>query len=185
MTAGAFFTRVIAALEQAQIPYMVTGSFASSAHGRVRGTQDIDIVIAPSAEQLRALVAQFPDDRYYADELDALDALQHESQFNIIDFGSSWKVDFIIRKRREFSRIEFERRRPHVVNGVRVYLATPEDILLAKLEWAKLGESERQIEDAAGIIATRGSSLDRPYIERWVRELRLEEQWRRARERAR
>ena len=184
MTAETFFAHVIAALERVQIPYMVTGSFASSAHGQVRGTQDIDIVIAPTPEQLRAFVAEFPNDRYYAEEFDALDALQHDSQFSIIDFGSSWKADLIMRRRRDFSRVEFDRRRPHVIDGIVVYIASPEDILIAKLEWAQMGESERQIEDAAGVIATQGSSLDRSYVERWVRELGLEHQWHKALERA-
>lgn len=58
-----------------------------------------------------------------------------------------------------------------------VYVATPEDILVAKLEWAKIGQSERQIEDSAGIISTQGSHLDRAYVEHWVRELGLQEQW--------
>lgn len=185
MTAGAFLGHLATALDEAGIPYMVTGSFASSAHGAVRGTQDIDLVIAPTAEQLRVLIAQFPEDRYYADELDAVDALQHGTQFNIIDFGSSWKADLIIRKSREFSLVEFERRRPHVINGVRLFIATPEDVLIAKLEWAKMGESERQIEDAAGVIATQGANLDRAYVDRWIRELGLEQQWLRALEKSR
>lgn len=184
MTAEAFFRRIVIALEEAQIPYMVTGSFASSAHGVVRGTKDIDIVISPTAERLRAFVAQFPDDRYYADEFDALDALQHDSQFNIIDFATNWKVDLIIRKPRSFSRTEFERRRHHVINGINVFIASPEDILIAKLEWAKMGESDRQIEDAAGVIATQGANLDREYVERWVRELHLDRQWELAQQRA-
>lgn len=185
MTAEAFLHRLAAALEAAQIPYMVTGSFASSAHGVVRGTHDIDLVITASAAQLRALVAQFPDDQFYADEVDALEALAHNSQFNIINFVTGWKADLILRKARDFSREEFARRRPHVIHGVRVYVATPEDVLIAKLEWAKLGESARQIEDAAGIIATQGANLDRAYVEKWVRELGLEKQWQLAFERAR
>jgi hypothetical protein len=184
VTADDFFSRVISALERAGIPYMVTGSFASSAHGEVRATQDIDIVIAPAPEQLRALIAEFPSDRYYADEEDALEALRHVSQFNVIDFASSWKVDLIIRKQREFSRTEFMRRRPHVIAGLRVYVATAEDILIAKLEWAKLGESERQIEDAAGIIRRQGNELDRAYVEQWVSALGLTAQWEKALARA-
>ena len=184
MTAESFLQHVVRALEQAQIPYMVTGSFASSAHGVVRGSKDIDIVIAASAEQLRRFVAYFPNDRYDASEDDAIEALRHNSQFNVIDFGSSWKVDLIVRKNRSFSRIEFERRRPHVIQGVNVYVASPEDILIAKLEWAKMGESERQIDDAAGVIATQGPDLDRAYVERWVQELDLGDQWQSALRRA-
>jgi hypothetical protein len=134
---------------------------------------------------LLALVSAFPSDRFYADDQDALDSFRHNSQFNIIDFASTWKVDLIFRKSREFSRIEFERRQPYVVGGIQVYLATPEDMVIAKLEWAKLGESERQIEDVVGIIERQGPKLDRAYVEHWVHELALQSEWGRAASRAR
>jgi hypothetical protein len=145
-----------------------------------RATNDIDVVIAPTPRQLAVLMQQFPRNQYYSDEEDARDALERQSQFNIIDFATMWKADLIIRKERDFSREEFSRRRVHLIGGVRVHLATAEDILIAKLEWHKLGESDRQIEDAAGIIRRQASALDREYVERWVRELELEEQWRKA-----
>lgn len=175
-----FFERLIAALDRSGVPYMVTGSYASSAHGIPRATNDIDIVIAPTSDQLGALLAEFPEDRYYAEESDAFEALKARSQFNIIDFATSWKADLIVTKDREFSRIEFSRRRLHALGGTRVYLATAEDILLAKLEWHKMGESARQLEDAAGVIRRQGDSLDRDYVERWVAELDLSAQWHRA-----
>lgn len=184
MNVDDFFDRLIAALERANVPYMVTGSYASSAHGKPRASDDIDIVIAPTEEQLRTLMKEFPGDQYYADEEDALDALKHHSQFNVIDFATMWKADLIIRKDRDFSRVEFERRRLHTIAGARVHLTTAEDMVIAKLEWAKIGESARQIEDVAGIIDRQGSRLDLPYVERWVAKLELHEQWRQAREKA-
>jgi hypothetical protein len=63
------------------------------------------------------------------------------------------------------------------VGGTAVYVAAPEDVLIAKLQWAKRGESDRQLEDASGIIQVQGSNLALSYIERWVRELDLHEQW--------
>lgn len=57
-------------------------------------------------------------------------------------------------------------------------------MLISKLEWAKLGESQRQIEDAAGIIRVQADTLDTAYVERWVHELGLETQWRAAKARA-
>ena len=68
------------------------------------------------------------------------------------------------------------------VAGTTLYVAAPEDVLIAKLQWAKRGESERQLQDAAGIIKTQGSKLDLSYIERWVGELHLEEEWQAVRE---
>jgi hypothetical protein len=185
VTGEDFLRRLVTVLDRIQIPYMVTGSFASSAHGRVRATEDIDVVIAPNPEQLRELIAEFPADRYYADKDAALEALRQQSQFNIIDVESAWKADLIIRKEREFSRTEFERRHAYLINGLQVYIATAEDVLIAKLEWARSGGSERQIEDAVGIIEGQGDALDIAYVERWVRELGLDDQWRNARERAR
>ena len=65
-----------------------------------------------------------------------------------------------------------------------MYLASAEDIVLAKLEWAKLGQSERQIEDVAGILRARLNDLDREYIDRWIGELSLNAEWSKAIEKA-
>jgi hypothetical protein len=184
VSAERLFQKLHEALEAAAIPYMVTGSFVSAVHGVPRATHDIDVVIAPTAEQLVTLLKQFPEAEYYAELEDALQAYRHGSQFNVIDQNGIWKVDFILRKDRPFSRTEFERRRRINILGVSVYAATPEDILIAKLEWAKIGESERQLRDAAGIIAIQGPALDVAYVEHWVTELSLEDQWQQARAQA-
>jgi hypothetical protein len=170
-------SRLVAALERAEVPYMLTGSVASSAHGIPRSTRDLDIVIAPTRLQLLALMQEFPSDSYYADEEQALQALTIGSQFNVIDFATGWKADFIIAEDSEYGRSALARRMLVDIAGIAVYVGAPEDVLIAKLRWAKLGESDRQLRDAAGIISTQGSKLDLSYIGRWVRELHLEEQW--------
>ena len=177
MTAADLFRRIVAALEAAGIPYMLTGSFASAYHGRPRATQDIDFVIAPSPDQVRVLIRGLPPSQYYADEQAALDALQRESQFNVIDLATGWKIDFICRKSRPFSRIEFDRRTLTHVEGLPLFIASAEDVILAKLEWAKLGGSVRQLEDVAGLLQVRGAELDLPYLDRWVAALGLSAHW--------
>jgi hypothetical protein len=166
-----------AALDAAGIPYMITGSYASSYHGAPRATQDVDLVAAPTAPQLADLIRGLPREIYYVDEGAALEALRNESLFNVIDVASGWKVDVIIRKSRPFSREEFERRVPADLHGNRLYMASAEDVLLAKLEWAKRGSSERQIEDAAGILRIRWDQLDHAYLRRWVVALDVEPGW--------
>jgi hypothetical protein len=180
MPAEDLFAKLRDALEAAGIPYMVTGSFVSAVHGIPRATHDIDVVIAPTAQQLETLIRDFSQSDYYAELEDALQALRYQSQFNVIDERGLWKIDFIIRKDRPFSIAEFARRRLTTILGVPVYAATAEDMLIAKLEWAKMGESERQLRDASGIIAIQGEHLDTPYVDRWVAALSLEEQWERA-----
>jgi len=173
-----------AALEDAGVPYMMTGSFVSSVHGIPRATQDIDLVIEPTRDQLIALMKNFGEPIYDSDTDDALDAFRRRSMFSVIDRRGIWKIDFIVRKDRPFSKREFGRRKVIEILGVALDAATPEDLLLAKLEWAKLGESERQIRDAAGIIEIQGEKLDVDYVERWAAALDIEDQLHAARQKA-
>lgn len=177
-----FIRRICAALEHHEIPYMVTGSVASSIHGVPRSTNDLDIVIAPNSKQLRELVQFVKRFGYFAQIESAEDALRVRDQFNIIDFPNAWKVDLIIRKERDFSVTEFERREEIQVGDLRFVIARPEDVLIAKLEWAKISPSERQMQDAAGILIVQGGQLDVEYVERWIAALDLHDQWKAARE---
>ena len=86
-----------------------------------------------------------------------------------------------MRKARPFSRSELDRRVPVKVLGVDVFVATAEDTVLAKLEWSKLGESERQLRDVSGILEVKGESLDVRYVERWLDELAVRDLWERVR----
>jgi hypothetical protein len=174
-------SRLVPVLEDAGVPYMLTGSVASSAHGMPRSTRDLDIVIAPTRPQLMALIGQFPGSHYYADEQQALEALANRSQFNVIDFAGGWKIDFIIAEDSEHGRNAMLRRKQIEVAGNAVYVASPEDVIIAKLRWAKQGGSDRQLQDVAGITSTQGSNLDLAYVERWVREFSLQQQWQAAR----
>ncbi len=179
MTTGAFLARLIAMLDAAGIPHMIAGSFASTYHGTPRATQDIDLVIDPEPPPLAVFVARMAAEGYYLDERTAREALRRRSQFNVIDAGSGWKADLIIRKDREFSREEFRRRVPARMLDVDVFVASAEDTILAKLEWAARSGSERQLADASGILRVKGADLDQAYIRRWAQELGLTELWRR------
>lgn len=177
--------RIVVALENAGIPYMLTGSVASSYHGEARASQDIDIVIAPDEPRLRMLLSSLPSSTYYVSEDAAFEALRRRSQFNVIDMANGWKVDMIMRRDRSFSHSEFERRMTVDALGMRLSIATAEDVVVSKLEWAKIGGSERQLEDVAGILRDSEAALDQAYIERWVHDLELQSQWVRAQELAR
>jgi len=181
MTLSEALQTIIAALEEAGLAYMLTGSFAGAYYGVPRSTQDIDIVIEGAAPQLRKFVEGLPASRYYSDLEAAMNAHRRESMFNIIDVTSGWKIDMIIRKSRDFSREEFARRRPASLQGVQLFVASAEDLIVAKLEWAKIGHSQRQIEDAATIVRLQGDSLDFSYIEKWVHSLSLDGEWHAAR----
>lgn len=174
-----FLGRLKSALELAGIPHMVAGSFASSLHGVPRSTQDVDIVIDPTFESLDQVLALLSDGEVYIDADVARDEFRRRGQFNVIDMGSGWKADLIFRKARAFSRSELDRRAPFTILGVPMFVASAEDTVLAKLEWSKLGESERQLRDVQGILEVKRDSLDVTYIERWLDDLGVRELWER------
>jgi hypothetical protein len=170
--------RLVRRLEELHIPYMVAGSFASSHHGLPRATNDADVVIDPSPDALERLVASLLAEGYYADVQVAREALRSRRQFNVIEPESAFKVDLIVRKDRPFSREEFSRRETRELAGARLSVASAEDTILSKLEWARrAGGSERQLADAAGVLRVCGDRLDREYLERWAAVLGVLDLW--------
>jgi len=180
VTSQTALARIVAALDAAGIPHMVAGSLASTFHGEPRTTQGIDLVVDPSGDALDRFVRSLDPAVFYVSAEAADEAWRRRGLVNVIDRACGWKVDLILRKDRPFSHAEFGRRAAGRILGVDVFVATAEDTILAKLEWARLGESERQLRDVVGVIELCGDALDRVYIARWMRELGVEALWERA-----
>lgn len=162
-------TLVAARLESAGIAYMVSGSMAMNYYAQPRMTRDIDIVVEltpADADRIRQLFAA----DFYCDPAAVRDAIARRAMFNVIHFDLAVKVDFIVRKNTPYRETEFARRRDAVVAGVRLWLVSPEDLVLSKLFWAKDSHSETQLNDARNLIAFV-PALDWPYVERWAAEL--------------
>ncbi len=174
MTQDEFLAEIARRLVAAGIPYMVAGSYASSFHGQPRATQDVDLVIDPTPTQLDAFLGQL-DDSYYVSREAAHDALRRRSLFNVIHFDASWKADLIIRKDRPFSAEEFARRQTAQLHGQPQPLASPEDVILTKLEWSRISPSERQVRDALNVAVAQWPRLDQGYLRRWAADLGVAE----------
>jgi hypothetical protein len=175
---SSFLARLADVLNEAGVHYMLSGSLASAYYGTPRSTQDIDIVVVLTLQNLRTLLAALPEEAYYVSETAALDALRRQGQFNVIDLETGWKVDLIVRKRRPFSLVEFDRRVERKILGVHLSVCSPEDSILSKLEWAqKMGGSERQLRDVMGVLEVRRGELDLAYIEKWAQKLGVSEIW--------
>jgi hypothetical protein len=182
MSAGDLLARVIPLLHAANIKHMIAGSFASTYHGEPRTTQDIDIVIDGTRKAVESFVSSLDTASYYCDLDAAVDAHTRRGQFNLVDMQSGWKIDFIFRKDRAFSIAEFARRQPANLLGCDVFVATAEDTIVAKLDWARDSGSERQLRDVASILAVSGDQLDQNYVETWIAALGLQDIWNRARD---
>jgi len=175
LTFAALLADLVPRLERAKLPYMVTGALASTFYGEPRATRDLDIVIDPDRPGLARLVDELRSGGYYVDGEAALEALTGRRQFNAIA-DEGLKIDFIIRKDRPFSVEEFGRRvRVHLL-GSQAFVATPEDVVIAKLEWAAETDSDRQRRDVAGIVGV-ADNLDIAYIEQWATRLGVDEAW--------
>jgi hypothetical protein len=165
-----FLAKLVAKLEDVSIPYMISGSVCSSLHGEPRATMDIDLIIDPASAQLETFI-QSLGEGFYVSKESALEAFQHRSMFNVIDHKAGWKADFIIRKERPFSLEEFGRRFPARILGIEVFVVSPEDAILSKLEWSKKGDSERHFRDALGVAVVQWDNLDKEYLNKWARML--------------
>lgn len=172
--------KVIQVLNQAGIPYMITGSIVSSLQGEPRSTHDIDMVIAIEKSVAKRLVEAFPPPDIYLDEDNILDAIKRQSMFNLIDLNTGDKVDFWILTDEPFDQSRFLRKISEEFMGLKILISSPEDTILAKLRWAKLsGGSEKQFTDALRVYEVQYGKLDINYLEQWVKKLNLESFWKR------
>jgi hypothetical protein len=167
-----FIADIIRLLDAAQIPYMISGSTASAFYGNPRATNDTDIVIDPSHRSLLDFL-QSLETRYYASREAAIEALNQRTMFNVIDIKYAWKADLILRKTRPYSQQEFARRRKTFLNGLYLYLLSPEDSILSKLEWSQNRQSKIQSDDVLGILISQWESLDFNYLRTWAKELHV------------
>ena len=176
-------------LDELGIAYLIGGSFASSAHGESRLTQDADVVIDLRPEQLEALAARLEPDFYL--NRDAMrEALNERRSFNAIHLDSAFKIDFFVLGAAPFDREEFARRSPLRVpelGGATLVFKTPEDTVLRKLEWYRSGGevSEQQWRDVVGVLRFVGDRLDQAYLDRWAATLGVTDLLDKAREQAR
>lgn len=179
MDQGDLLRRILDAFAASEVEYLLVGSVASAAYGEPRLTLDIDVVAALTVAKLPNFLSFFPAPEFYVSSDAAAEAARTEKQFNIIHPASGWKIDIIVKKADEFDRSRFARKRSIPVFPDRsASVASPEDIIIKKMEYYREGGSEKHLRDISGILRISGDELDIPYIERWTACKGLTEIWR-------
>jgi hypothetical protein len=169
--------KVTNVLEKLGIPYLIGGSLASTLHGMVRTTQDSDIIAEMHNEHIQRFI-ELLHNEFFIDEEMINDSIEHNSSFNIIHRNTMFKVDVFIPSPRPFLRSQITRAQRQTFDlesEVSANFASPEDTILAKLEWYRMGGevSERQWRDILGILKTRAGELDLDYLRKWAVELKV------------
>ena len=161
-------------LERFRIRYSIGGSMASAFAGEPRSTLDVDIVAEVTARDVERLIDALAEEFYLAESA-LRRAIEQRSSVNLIHTASSVKIDLFVAGGTPLDESLLQRRRAvRTGNPVReIFVHSPEDILLQKLRWFRLGDevSERQWRDVLGIVRVQGRRLDMAYLQDGARAL--------------
>jgi hypothetical protein len=172
--------------ERLQVVYAVVGSMASSYFGEARLTNDVDILADLRLEHVDPLLAAFPSDTYYLSDDAIREAISSGGQFNIIHPEAGLKVDVMLPHDLSYDLQRLARRVPGRLIGAAApaFFASPEDVIVKKLEFHLEGGSDKHIRDIAGILKSGLKPVDVAYVERFAEQIGNLDGWREAQRRA-
>lgn len=161
-----------------RIPYLTVGSMATIAFGETRYTNDIDIVLDMKPEHIDDFCRAFSSPEFYLSRPAVESAVRKRFQFNIIHTTSALKVDCILPGDSAFDRSQLSRGvHKQVAEDFEAVFGSPEDVIIKKMEYYKIGQSVKHLRDIAGVLKISGASIDRDYITEWAARLGLTDIW--------
>jgi hypothetical protein len=163
--------------EALHIPYYITGGVCAIAYGDPRTTRDLDVVIECKPSEIMAMVAQLKAEGFYCPP-GAIEDIQSSMGrvLSVTHMQLVLNADLVLNANTEFDRSKMERRRLEAIGldeSERFWLASPEDVILAKLLWGGQSQSEKQWRDVLGVLKVQGDSLDFAYLTQWAARLDL------------
>ncbi len=167
-------------LNEAEIPYMISGSIAANYYTVPRMTRDVDIVIELEQGDVDKFVGLFEKD-FYLNRETVTNEVSRQGMFNLIHNRYVVKIDFIINKSSAYQQTAFSHRKQVLIEQSLMWFVSAEDLIISKLLWARDSHSEMQLKDVANLMETV-DDLDLEYIDNWIRELGLEQIYREATE---
>jgi hypothetical protein len=172
------FNFVVDVFDRLGIVYGITGSHATSAYGENRLTHDIDIAVKLESQQLLdQLLAAFPSDNFYVSDVGARYAVTNGGHFNIIDKDSMQKVDVIVAREPDWPDQLARRVRIPVGEHHQAWFLAPEDVILRKMWFHSMGESDKHLRDIRSMLKISGDRIDCQYITEWAKRLGYDAIW--------
>jgi hypothetical protein len=178
-----FLRLVIEALNAAGVEYLIGGAIAEWAWGEPRATQDLDLVVNIPIKSVNKLSKELEKrDMLIPAEIILNNILENRADIpiNAIHVYSGLKADlYPVREGDELRHSAF-RRREQVDYGPpigKVYIHSPEDLILYKLMYFGLSQQSKHSRDIAAILKSKKSELDLDYIEGWASRLGLSSLW--------
>jgi hypothetical protein len=169
--------RVVEACSNLRLEYFVTGSVGAMVWGEPRLTADVDMGVELPIWNVSAFCEAFPAPDYYVDQAAARQAAGESGQFNVIDVREGVKADILVLADTPFNQSRGARVRIVSWKGHAVRVASPEDIILKKLEYYREGGSDKHVRDVAGILKVSGEQIDFPYLRTWADQLGVRDEW--------
>lgn len=161
--------KITGILNEEKINYMIVGGFAVSFHNRARTTNDIDLVLQIYPHHVKSILKYFPEWQGFEESF--MDSARRGILFNITDFETGIRYDFMTYKDSDYNWTAFERRKQVEFFGVNCYISAKEDLIISKLRWYNITPSEKQMEDLKFLLLDK--ELDIDYLKIWLNRLKI------------
>ena len=174
------FLLFVRPLNRAGIRYVVSGSVAAIFYGEPRLTHDVDFVVFLNPNDIQRLVEVFPANDFYLPPVETMlaeTAREQNGHFNLIHRDTGFKADLYTTGKDELNAWAFRGKRAVEFDGERVMLASPEYVIVRKLEYYREGHAEKHLRDIRAMLAVSGEQLDRPALNEWIQRRGLQSEW--------
>ena len=164
---AALAERIGAIFERHGLRYHLTGGVVASHYGEFRNTQDVDIVVDMNACKDRRALFQDLKNEFYVDRGAFDEAIRMKSMFQVLDMNTMLRADIYTASLlpARFNRIVNAK----ITDDVELPISSPEDAILSKLHWVKLGSGHSR-KDIVGMLRVQ-ENLDDEYLETTAEQL--------------
>ncbi len=166
MTAPEIASDVVTHLDKLGVEYMVVGSFSTNLYGIPRSTRDLDVVVNWGSRTVRELTNELGS-KYQLDPQLSFEMVTMTIRNIVAVPESDFKVELFHLSEDDHDVQRFSRRKRVPFAGVSAFVASPEDVVITKLNWYARQKRGRDRDDARNVLAVQGDALDFAYINSW------------------